>query len=147
MIFRACKISSKINKKTDLEGDPRAEGLGKALGGDFGGLWGSFLGAKMGIKMVGEGVLKGAFFQTSKKSAGGRQPGRPPTGGTTILRPWGGIKGGVNPSLGKGKGFFWKGMWRPLNHLSPSGWWDSLNFLKPSWGHRTDPIASKIDEE
>ena len=30
--------------------------------------------------------------------------------GTTILGPWGGIKGGVNPSLGKGKGLLesWK---------------------------------------
>ena len=48
---------------------------------------------------------------------------RPPTLDRADRGPWGGIKGGVNPSLGvmEGMGGWVDGTWPPLNHLTARG--------------------------
>ena len=59
-----------------------------------------------------------------------RQQEAPPTIGTTILEPRGGIKGGVNPSLEREKGRNNVGKKPEATFIPPDarGWWD-LSFI------------------
>ena len=74
-----------------------------ALGAILAGFW-LQVGRQDEAKLAPKSNIIGYQIEYQKKDATRvakeQQQEAPPTIGTTILGPWGGIKGGVNPSLG-----------------------------------------------